>query len=80
MKKFELKKYSDNQLDETHTIPVAFVSILTTILPTSAMDALKESGFDFQTLIEASKQGQSYHSSTMVSEKGVMKKIVIDLL
>ncbi|QIQ22197.1 DUF2868 domain-containing protein [Zophobihabitans entericus] len=80
MKKFKIEKYINQELDETYTIPVAFISILTTILPASAIESLTQAGFDFKTLIEASKQDLAYQSSAMVEEKGISKKIIITLL
>ena len=44
------------------------------------MTALNQAGFNFSALIEASKRGQDYHSSTIVEEQGVMKKIEINLI
>lgn len=75
MKKFKLKKYINDQLDRTYTIPVVFLRIMMTILPASATAKLMQSGLDFNALINASKTGKNYHSSTMINEKGVLKRI-----
>ncbi|WP_434778708.1 hypothetical protein [Neisseria sp. Ec49-e6-T10] len=80
MKKIKVEKYINNELDETLTIPVAFINILTSILPKSAIEELNQAGLDFQSMIQASKQGQNYHASTQVTEKGISKQIVLTLI
>lgn len=79
MKTFKIEKYLNDTLDETYTLPVAFISMLTAILPSSAVESLNHSGFKFDELLEANKQGVEYHSSVMVEENGITKRIEIYL-
>lgn len=79
MKKIIVEKYIQDTLDETLTVPVAFIGILNTILPDAAFASLKQSGFDFQQIVTASKQNQPYFTETFVNEQGINKKIVLRL-
>lgn len=79
MKKIIIEKYIQDKLDETLAVPVAFISILNTILPNAAFAELKQHGFDFQQLANASKLNEPYLSEAFVSEKGIAKKIVLRL-
>lgn len=66
-------------LNKTYTLPVTFISMLTTILPSSAIESLNHSVINFIELIEASKKGTEYHSSVIIEEQGVTKRIEIHL-
>lgn len=79
MKKLIIEKFIQNRLDETFVVPVAFITILNTILPNSAFTSLKQNGFDFQKIIAASKQNEPYLSEMIVEEKGIAKKVMIKL-
>lgn len=80
MKMFKLDKYNDDKLDESYTIPVAFIRLLTSILPSIAMKELNQVGFNFDALIEASKQNEKYHETFVVEEKSVQKRIEVYLV
>lgn len=80
MKKLKVDKYINDQLDESFTVPLAFIHILNSLLPDSAMKSLQKNGLALNEIIEASKQKQHYQAETMVEEKGINKKIVITVL
>lgn len=79
MKKLTIEKYIQGKLDESFTVPIAFISMLNTILPKAAMDSLNQYGFDLQNMIAASKDRSPYHSTVKVEEKGILKTIEIHL-
>ena len=79
MKTFKLKKYINDRLDTTYTIPVVILRIMTAILPVSAIAELTQSGLKFNALIDASKAGRDYYSSTVIDEKGVIKRIELSI-
>lgn len=80
MKKIKIEKYIQDTLDESFTVPVAFIRILTSLLPHSALVALHDNGFDLDNIIMASKQDKPYQAEASIEEKGVMKRIVITLV
>lgn len=79
MKKIIVDKFIKDTLDESFTIPVAFIRMLCTILPNSALSALQEKGFNLDDIITASQQDKPYQVEMHVNEKGIDKKIIIRL-
>lgn len=79
MKKLTIEKYIQGKLDESFTVPIAFISMLNTILPKAAIDSLNQYGFDIQNMITASKDHSPYHNRVEVEEKGILKTVEISL-
>ncbi|WP_392551554.1 hypothetical protein RHO13_01370 [Orbus wheelerorum] len=79
MKKLIIKKFIHNELNESFTVPIAFINILNTILPNSALASLIQHGFDLKQITDASKQNLPYINQANVVEKGIEKKIIIQL-
>ncbi|WP_300001589.1 hypothetical protein [uncultured Cedecea sp.] len=75
MKKLVIKKYIGNELDEETTVPVMFISLLHGLLPNSALEGLKQNGFNFDEMLTCSKNNASYQAETTIEENGVKKRI-----
>jgi len=75
MKKLIIKKYIDNNLDEETTVPVMFISLLHGLLPNSALEGLKQNGFNFDEMLACSKNNTHYQAETTLEENGLKKRI-----
>lgn len=80
MKKLKIEKFINDQIDESFTVPLAFINVLKILLPNSAINVLSNKGLEFEKIVEASKQNQPYQSSMDIVEKDVMKKVTITLI
>lgn len=77
MKKVTIKKYVSNQLAEEITVPVMFISLLQGLLPASALETLKQSGFNFDQIVQSARTQTSYQAESIIEEHGVEKRIEI---
>ncbi|RKS87385.1 hypothetical protein DES39_0609 [Orbus hercynius] len=79
MKKVTIEKFVQGTLDESFTVPVAFIRTLNALLPHFALQSLNEKGFNLEQIMTAHKQNTTYQAETEVNEKGIDKKVVIQL-
>ncbi|ECF3777821.1 hypothetical protein E3O66_15880 [Salmonella enterica subsp. enterica serovar Oslo] len=79
MKALRIKKYIADSLDEEIIVPVVFISMLNGTLPNQAVVTLRNTGFDFEEIINAAKNKQSYKAEAVIDEKGVTKRVELSI-
>ncbi|MEI9600332.1 hypothetical protein V5030_14090 [Moellerella wisconsensis] len=79
MKTLRIKKYIEGSLDEEINVPMVFISMLNGILPNQAVVSLRNAGFDFDAIINAAKNKQSYKAEAVIDEKGVTKRVELSI-
>ncbi len=79
MSKIKIEKFVAGTLESSFGVPAFAVSVLTQLLPASAISELAGRGIDIDAILSAQKLGTTYSSSIEVTEDGVQKTVVISV-
>jgi hypothetical protein len=82
VRKLKIEKYIQGQLNESFTVPLVMIRLLTAVLPTAAGKSLKLHGLDLNKIMSVAfdRNLTGYQTSLNVEEGGVKKDVRLTLI